>query len=375
MIFGIPVELKDKETRVGLSPRYAGRLVEKGHTVYIQKGVGVPGGMPDEEYEAYGVQVIDTAEELYKSCDAIIRFKEMQPGDLEMPFQEGQIVFSAFHLGEGKVEEKDTKVLTEKKIIGVAFELTRYADGSRAYTRPMGEIAGRMAPLLGWQYIQRQYGGSGVCMVPISGTKMGKYVILGGGHAGLAAAQTIAGLGAKCVLFEKIPSRMEYLRNVLGTSVELRYSNAQSIAEELKDCDVLINAIYGMPELEIPVVTKEMVAAMPKGSVIVDMEGCGIIETTGPDSTISDPYYIIDDIIYVAVPNIPAMVPRAANEIWSDYIFPMIEDVADNGIKEAAKHNPILRSGIIMVKGQITSKEVADSQGVEYVPLDIDAML
>lgn len=74
-----------------------------------------------------------------------------------------------------------------------------------------------MAPILGTQYIQRQYGGSGVSIVPITGVKRARVVIIGGGHAGLAAAQVAEGLGAEVIVFEKSIARLEYLRTVLTT--------------------------------------------------------------------------------------------------------------------------------------------------------------
>ena len=86
-------------------------------------------------------------------------------------------------------------------------------------------------------------------------------------------------------------------------------------------------------------------------------------------------YFIEEGIVHVGVTNIPAMVPDAANETFSRYIFPIVEDTANYGLKEACKRNPVLRSGVIMVNGKITQKEVADSQGVPYTPLDVDTML
>ena len=66
MIFGIPHELKDHETRVGcgLVPHNVATLVAQGHTVYFQKGVIGPAGVPDEEFLKLGCQVrLDTMEE------------------------------------------------------------------------------------------------------------------------------------------------------------------------------------------------------------------------------------------------------------------------------------------------------------------------
>ena len=303
----------------------------------------------------------------------IVKFKDLMPGDLEMPFRKGQMLFTAFHMAEGTAKPEQVKRLLEAGITGVSYEVTRYPDGSRALTRPMGEIAGRMAPILGTQYIQRQYGGSGVSVVPITGVKRARIVILGGGHAGLSAAQVAEGLGAEVVVFEKSIARLEYLRNILHHT-DLRYMDKISFAAEVARADILINCIYSYPGLEVPIVTREMVRTMRKGSVIVDLEGEGIIETA-KYTTISDPYFIEEGIVHVGVTNIPAMVPDAANETFSRYIFPIVEDTANYGLKEACKRNPVLRSGVIMVNGKITQKEVADSQGVPYTPLDVDTML
>lgn len=373
MIIGIPKELKDSETRVGLIPKWVRKLCDQGHTVYFQKGLANAAGISDEEYLNAGAICVDTMEDIYNKAELVVKFKDLMPGDLCMPFRKGQMLFTAFHMGEGTAKPEQVKILQEAGVTCVSFEVTRYPDGSRALTRPMGEIAGRMAPVLGMQYIQRQYGGSGVSVVPITGVRKARILILGGGHAGLSAAQVAEGLGAEVVVFDTNIARLEYLRNILNHTT-LRYMDKTGFAEEVAKADILINCIYSYPGLEVPIVTRDMVKSMRKGSVIVDLEGEGIIETS-KYTTISDPYFIEEGIVHVGVTNIPAMVPDAANETFSRYIFPIVEDTANLGLKEACKKNFVLRSGVIMVDGKITQKEVADSQGVCYTPLDIETML
>lgn len=70
-------------------------------------------------------------------------------------------------MAEGTAKPEQVKALAEAGVTCISIETSRYPDGSRAMTRPMGEIAGRTAVLLGGQYLQRQYGGSGVSIVPI----------------------------------------------------------------------------------------------------------------------------------------------------------------------------------------------------------------
>jgi alanine dehydrogenase len=196
--------------------------------------------------------------------------------------------------------------------------------------------------------------------------------ILGGGHAGMCAAQTAEGLGAEVVVFDVNIQRLEYLRTVLKNT-DLRFMSKTAFAEEVAKADVLINCIYAYPGMEVPIVTRDMVRSMRKGSVIVDLEGEGIIETS-QYTTISNPYFVEDGIVHVGITNIPAMVPTAANESYGAYVFPLVQDIAKYGIKEACKKNYVLRSCVAMVNGKITQKEVADSQHCEYTPLDPDTM-
>ena len=189
----------------------------------------------------------------------------------------------------------------------------------------------------------------------------------------MCAAQVAEGMGAEVVVFDVNIQRLEYLRTVLNNTA-LRAMSEQAFAEEVAKADVLINCIYAYPGMKVPVVTREMVRSMRKGSVIVDLEGEGIIETA-QYTTISNPYFIEEGIVHVGVTNIPAMVPASANESYSAYMFPMVQDIAKYGLKEACKRNYVLKSCVMMVDGKVTQKEVADSQHCEYVPLDPDTML
>ena len=236
MIFGIPRELKDHETRVGagLIPRNVATLIAQGHTVYFQKGVMEPAGVSDEEFLKVGAKCVDTMEEIYEKCDFIGKFKDMTDGDMKMPFKKGQIIMTAFHMAEGTAKPEQVKILADAGVTCISIETSRYPDGSRAMTRPMGEIAGRTAPLLGGQYLQRQYGGSGVSIVPVTGARRARVCILGGGHAGMCAAQTAEGLGAEVVVFDVNIQRLEYLRTVLKNT-DLRFMSKSAFAEEVAD--------------------------------------------------------------------------------------------------------------------------------------------
>ena len=372
MKIGIPVEKKVRETRVGMLPTYLKKLVDQGHEVNIQKGLAVPAGISDSEYEKFGAKVVDSAEELYSTCDFIVKFKDFTKEEYGLPFKEGQIIFTAFHLGEGEKFTEYTKAILNGKITGIAVEQILKSDGTRACTDPMGEVAGRMAPILGAQYAQRQYGGRGVSMSPITGLPKPKYLILGGGHAGLSAAQVAKGFGAEVTVFEKRYERLEFLRNVIP-ECELQFWDKEVFAEAMKHCDVLINCIYAVPGMEIPFVTRNMVKGMKKGAVIIDLEGCGLIETSRY-TTIDEPTYIEEGVVHFCVDNIPAMVPDSANGTWIKSTFPYVQAIANKGITKALEDDPGLKEGVIVADGHIVNKDVSDSQEMEYTPLTADML-
>ena len=64
MIIGIPKEMKDKESRVGLTPKYVEKLVNQGHKVVIQKGLATLAGIPDSDYIKSGASVAETMNEV-----------------------------------------------------------------------------------------------------------------------------------------------------------------------------------------------------------------------------------------------------------------------------------------------------------------------
>ena len=90
MIVGVPKEVKDHESRVGLVPSGVGALVEAGHEV-------LGSGLTDADYEEFGGRIVNSANEVWKSSELVVKVKEPQPSEYEF-LRPGLTLFTYLHL-------------------------------------------------------------------------------------------------------------------------------------------------------------------------------------------------------------------------------------------------------------------------------------
>ena len=368
MIIGVPKETKDQESRVGLTPKYVKKLVDQGHSVVIQKNLAEVAGISDDEYIAAGASVVETMNEVYDAAQMIVKFKDYIEGEYDVPIRKDHIIWCFFHLGENEPDFKITKKMVEAKAAGLAYEMLQTPDGTRPIMVPMSEIAGRMTTITAATLCTLPNGGHGICPTAITGSRRPKYVIIGGGHAGYAAAQIAERFDADVTVFEAFQSRRLFLRDNLPKSEILTY-DVDEINKYALDCDVLINALYPYPGMVVPVIPRETVKKMRKGTVIMDMAGTNIIETIHY-TTISDPYYIDEGVVHYCVDNIPALVPETSMEACMQITYPFIEAIANKGLKKACEENYEMRKAINFYNGQIVNKDVGETHDMPWVEFD-----
>ncbi|NLF30959.1 MAG: alanine dehydrogenase, partial [Planctomycetes bacterium] len=101
MIVGVPTEVKKDEYRVAIVPAGVEQLKRDGHTVLIQRGAGVGSGITDEDYQAYGARIVDTAEEVFGEADLICKVKEPLAQEIRL-IRKDQVVFTYFHFAASR---------------------------------------------------------------------------------------------------------------------------------------------------------------------------------------------------------------------------------------------------------------------------------
>jgi len=367
MIIGVPREIKNHEARVSLVPAGVRTLVEEGHKVVVETSAGEGSGISDEEYLEAGAIIRQSPADIYKEAELIVKVKEPLPEEYNL-LREGQILFTYLHLAPAP---ELTKALLHQKVIGIAYETAQLKDGSLPLLIPMSEISGRMSIQIGCQCLQKQYGGSGILLGGVPGTKPGNVTIIGGGTVGTNAAKVALGMGANVTIIDTKLDRLRYLCDILPNRVTTLVSNSSNIESAVAEADLVIGAILSPGARAKRLVTKETVAKMRKGSVIIDVaiDQGGCVEGAVP-TTFDNPTYKVGGVIFCCLPNIPSSVAHTSTYALNNATMPYILELANLGYEEALRSDESLRKGLNVIDGKLVCKPVAESLGLECTPLE-----
>jgi alanine dehydrogenase len=361
MKVGIPKEIKNNESRVSLTPGGAYALVQHGHEVYIQASAGANSGFSDELYLQTGAHILPTAEEVFAIADMIIKVKE--PIASEYPLiRPNQLLFTYFHFA---ADETLTRAMIESQAVCLAYETVERPDHSLPLLIPMSEVAGRMSIQQGAKYLEKPQSGKGILLGGVPGVKPANVLVLGGGIVGLHAAQMAAGLGAHVTIMDISLPRLRYLSEIMPANVDTLVSSRYNIEQFLPTADLVIGAVL-IPGARAPwLITKEMLAFIPQGSVLVDeaIDQGGCFETSRP-TTHAQPVYDVEGIIHYCVANIPGAVPMTSTVALTNATLPYALLLADSGWATACEQHADLRGGLNIVHGKVVNRAVADTFGI-----------
>lgn len=363
MKIGVPKEIKNNENRVAMTPSGVVHLTKAGHEIILEKGAGVGSGFSDKEYTDAGAKIVNTAAIAW-SAEMVIKVKEPIPSEY-IYFREGLILFTYLHLAP---EPELTQALLEKKVVGIAYETVRTANGALPLLVPMSEVAGRMACQIGAQFLEKVHGGKGILLGGVPGVKSGKVTIVGGGVAGTNAAKIALGLGAQVTILDINPDRLRELDDLFDGRINTLTSTPYNIAESVRESDLVVGAVL-IPGAKAPkLVTEEMIKSMEPGSVVVDVaiDQGGIFETTDRITTHDDPVYVKFGVVHYAVANMPGAVPRTSTIALTNVTVPYALQIANRGYKRACLDNLELLKGVNTLNGFVTYKAVATAQGLDY---------
>jgi alanine dehydrogenase len=367
MIVGLPKEVKDNESRVGLVPAGVKALTSAGNTVLIETSAGDGSGISDDEYAAAGGQIVDTADEVWTRAGMVVKVKEPIASEYGH-LRDGLILFTYLHLAPAR---ELTRQLLDRGVTGVAYETITNDLGHLPLLTPMSEVAGRMSIQVGAFYLEKINGGRGVLLGGVPGVAPGRVTIIGGGVVGTNAAKIAVGLGAAVTIIDRDLERLRYLDDIFGSQIQTLASNPYTTADSVAESDLVVGAVL-VPGAAAPkLVTREMLRAMPRGSVIVDVavDQGGCIETTRP-TTHSEPTFYVENVLHYGVTNMPGAVPRTSTFALTNVTLPFALTLANLGLVKAINADAHLRHGVNTYQGKITYQAVADGQGLAYTPIE-----
>jgi alanine dehydrogenase len=366
MIIGVPKEVKDHETRVGITPAGVKSLVDAGHTVLVETQAGELSAFTDDEYQNAGAEIAGSAHNVWGLADMVVKVKEPVQKEYAF-FREGLVLFTYLHLAP--IAELTDRLLSAK-VIGIAYETIRDKQGTLPLLTPMSEVAGRMSVQVGAAYLEKEKGGRGLLLGGVPGVPPAEVCIIGGGIVGTNAAKIALGMGAKVTLVDLNLNRLREIDDIFGGRVFTLASNAYNVARAVQAADLVIGGVL-IPGAAAPkIVTKGMVAKMKKGAVIVDVaiDQGGCVETARP-TTHSDPSYEVNGVVHYCVTNMPAAVPNTSTLALTNATFPYVLRLAQHGAKAAILKDDGIAEGVNTYLGTLTYKAVAAAQSKEWKPI------
>ncbi len=363
MRVGVPKEIKNHEYRVGLTPASIAELVAAGHEAFVETNAGMGIDCPDGAFKKAGATILPDAAAVFAASDMIVKVKEPQAQEIAL-LEPRHILFTYLHLAADKPQAEG---LMRSGATCIAYETVTSPSGALPLLKPMSEVAGRMSVQVGAHYLEKEQGGRGVLLGGVPGVAPATVAILGGGVAGVNAAQMAVGMRADVTIYDINNDRLAELDMFFSSQIKTAFASRSAIASAVARSELVIGAVL-VPGAAAPkLVTRDMLKTMKRGSVLVDIaiDQGGCFETSHA-TTHDDPVYEVDGIIHYCVANMPGAVSRTSAFALNNATLPFAMRIANMGAAAAMKADPHLANGLNVSGGKIRHDAVAQALDLEF---------
>jgi NAD(P) transhydrogenase subunit alpha len=379
MIVGVPRETYPGERRVALVPAVVPSLKKAGLDVLVQAGAGLQAGYPDADYVEKGARLAPTREEVFAAADILVQFlchgANDKNGSEDLPLLRKGQVLAGFLRPLGTV--KTVQDIASRGVTSFSVELMPRITRAQSMDAlsSMATICGYKAVVLAADTLPRMF----PMLTTAAGTIVpAKVFIIGAGVAGLQAIATSRRLGAVASAYDMRAASKEQVMSLGGRFVELPieakdaqdaagYAKAQDesfyqkqrelLAKTVAESDVVITAAV-IPGKRSPIlVTKDMVARMAPGSVVVDLaaERGGNCELTKPDETI-----VVHGVTIIGMFNLAETVPYHASQMYARNISAFLQNLTKDGKVQLNLKDEIIRETLVTHEGEIVNARVRE---------------
>lgn len=372
MKIGALKEQQDGENRVAITPSSAGYLKKLGHEVHVESGAGARAGFTDEAYENAGVTVDRTAASLIGEVDVVVKVRPPSDGEIR-DMRRGQTLISYF------LPAQNPDLLETARAQGItAIAMDMVPRISRAQKMDalssMANIAGYRAVIEAANNFGRFFTGQVTAAGKVPPAKV---LVIGAGVAGLAAIGAATSLGAQVYAFDVRPEVAEQIESMGAEFVYLDFAEAQTdgaatggyaapsspefreaqlakFRELAPQMDIVISTAL-IPGRDAPVLwTRDMVEAMKRGSVIVDLaaERGGNCELTVPDER----FVTENGVVIIGYTDFPSRMGAQASELYGNNIRHMLTDLTPgkDGVIVQNMEDDVIRGSTVAHDGDVT---------------------
>jgi NAD(P) transhydrogenase subunit alpha len=390
MIVGVPRESFPGERRVALVPAVIPNLAKAGLQVVIEAGAGAAAGYPDEDYIAKGAKIASDRAEVFRLADIVVQIlcygSNDKTGQADLPlFRSGQVLIG-FLRPLGSIET--IQEIATKGVTSFSVELMPRTTRAQSMDvlSSMGTICGYKAVVLAADTSPRIF----PMLTTAAGTiTPARVFVIGAGVAGLQAIATARRLGAVASAYDLRPAAKEQVQSLGGRFVELPieakdaedargYARAQDenfykrqrelLGKVVAESDVVISAAV-IPGKKPPIlVTKDMVASMAPGSVIVDLAGerGGNCELTRPGETAVE-----HGVTIIGWFNLASTVPYHASQMYARNVGAFLQHLVKDGKLQLNTDDEIIRETMLTRGGEVVNARVREFFSLPPLPSEV----
>ena len=383
MIVGTVKETLPGERRVALTPHVIPALIKAGCEVLVESGAGAQAGFPDALYVEKQARIVGDRAEVFRSADVILQVRgygaNVEHGRADLKhMRRGQTLIATFE------PLTSTQAVRDTAATGVTlFALELVPRISRAQSMDvlssMATISGYKAVLLAANSLAKMF----PMMMTAAGTiRPARVFVIGAGVAGLQAIASAKRLGAQVQAYDLRPAVKEQVESIGAEFVEMdldtgesedRGGYAKTMGEEfyrrqrelmmgiLAESDVVITTA-AVPGKKAPLlITREMVQAMPPGSIIVDLpaEHGGNCELTRPGETV-----VHGGVSIMGPVNLASTVPFHASQMFAKNIVTLLQLMIKDGKLQLDMQDEIIRETVVAHEGEIGNPRVREALGL-----------
>ncbi|MDO8580607.1 MAG: Re/Si-specific NAD(P)(+) transhydrogenase subunit alpha [Candidatus Omnitrophota bacterium] len=379
MQIGVVKETHPGEKRVPLIPASVDRLAKKGASIVVEVGLGATIGVSDDDYKKAGAQVSGDRKSILSSSDIVLRLRKP-------PLEEvGLLKKGSIHISflDPFNEKSLVDELAKQQISAISMEMiprTTRAQKMDALSS-QANLAGYVTVILAAERLDKIFP---MLMTPAGTITPARVFIIGAGVAGLQAIATAKRLGARVEAFDTRPVVKEQVQSLGAKFVEIDlgetgqtkdgYAKAltpeqmekqrQGMAKVCSQSDIVITTAQLFGRKAPIVLTKDMVAQMKPGSIIVDMavESGGNVEGSKLNEEV-----VVNGVRMIGLGNLPGRVASHASQMYSANLHNLLEEYWDKDAKvfKLNLEDEIIKGCLITHQGKIVNealKQVAGRQ-------------
>jgi len=362
MSIGIPKENAAAETRLALTPEGVAIVTEEGHSVYVQRGAGIPMSYTDLQYSEAGAFMVDDASEVF-AADIVLKIAPPTIEELNL-MHDRSSVLSMLQLSN--LSADSIRLMMKKKLNAIAYELIRDEQKTFPVVSSISEIEGNTAIAVAAELMSNERGGKGLLLGGVAGISPTEVLILGAGITGSVAARTALALGAQVKIFDHDINKLRKIQHYLGQRVFTSVIHPNVLFKALATADAVIGNLRYIYGSERFMISEDLVKTMKPGAIIIDMsvDQGGCFETS-ECRTLQNPVFEKHGIIHYCVPNISARVARTSSMALSNVFAPILLKIGHSGsVKSAISESSGFRHGAYVFSGVLVNRLIGDYYGI-----------